>query len=73
MVIPEKLKLNRFKLTVIPRPRAYFSRFGSVSPVSSRYSGDESLPIIQSKIDSIVDIQRQIDEIQAKFRDEGEI
>lgn len=69
MNIPDKMKLNRFRPTVIPKGREYYARFGAVSVSSGRYSGDEMLPPVD-KISSLADIQRQIDEIQAKERPE---
>lgn len=69
MFIPDKMKLNRFRTTVIPKGRDYYARFGAVSASNGRYSGDEVLPPVD-KISALADIQRQIDEIQAKERPE---
>lgn len=63
------MKLNKFRAVAIPRPSEYFARFGAVTAAHSRYSGEELLPPVD-KVSSLADLQRQIDEIQAKERDE---
>lgn len=44
MVIPEKMKHNRFRIVTIPKNRKYFERFGFSPSPSSAFSGDEVLP-----------------------------
>ena len=53
MVIPEKLKLNKFKLVVMPRNADYFARFGSSTPSESVYGGDENPSRQESKLDQL--------------------
>lgn len=55
MNIPEKLKLNRFKVVNIPSNKDYFQRFGSRTMPETMYSGDEVVPLASRKIDQIVD------------------
>lgn len=58
MYIPEKLKLNKFRQVDIPANRDYFARYGMLEVPASKYSGDESMPVNESKIDSIIAGQR---------------
>lgn len=54
MYIPDKMKLNRFKLVRLPSNKDYFGRVGNQSTGSaSMYSGDETAIFEQSKIDQI--------------------
>lgn len=53
MNIPDKLKLNRFKVVNIPSNKDYFQRFGSRTMPESMYSGDEVAPVASRKIDQI--------------------
>lgn len=56
MYIPEALKkVNKFVDVAIPSNRSYFARLGEVSVPSSQFTGDEMMPLVQDKIDSIVD------------------
>lgn len=56
MYIPEALKkVNKFIDVAIPSNRSYFARLGEVSVPSSQFTGDEKMPLVQDKIDSIVD------------------
>lgn len=41
MYVPEKLKLNKFRLVSCPSPRLLAQRFGNVLPPASAYTGDE--------------------------------
>lgn len=41
MFVPEKLKLNKFRLVRLPKPVDYVGRFGLVPSPGSKYSGDE--------------------------------
>lgn len=60
MFVPEKLKLNRFKLVKIPSNRDYFGRVGLSSPGSpAQYTGDDLAVPPQSKIDQILDADKE--------------
>ena len=54
MFIPEELKVNKFVVTRIPSPSQYFARFGSFTPASAYYTGDEVHRDL-NKVDSIND------------------
>lgn len=54
MYIPEELKVNKFVVTRIPSPSQYFARFGSFTPASAYYTGDEVHRDL-NKVDSIND------------------
>lgn len=57
--IPEKLKLNRFKYTAIPKPSVILGRFGLQASPESMYSGEEIVKIGQSKTDIIAETDRE--------------
>lgn len=60
MLIPEKLKLNKFKLVKIPSNKDYFGRVGLQSPgTPSQYTGDKMGTPAQSKIDQILEADRE--------------
>lgn len=60
MLIPEKLKLNKFKLVKIPSNKDYFGRVGLQSAgTPSQYTGDEMATPTQSKIDQILEADRE--------------
>lgn len=54
MYVPEELKVNKFVVTRIPSPSQYFARFGSFTPASAYYTGDEVARNL-NKVDSIND------------------
>lgn len=54
MYVPEELKVNKFVVTRIPSPSQYFARFGSFTPASAYYTGDEVHRDL-NKVDSIND------------------
>jgi len=59
MYIPEKLKAeNKFIDVAIPSNRSLFSRLGEVAVNKELYSGDESVPLFESKSDSIDNYQK---------------
>lgn len=59
MYIPDKLKAeNRFIDVAIPSNRTLFSRLGEVGVNKDLYSGDETVPIFESKSDSIDNYQK---------------
>lgn len=74
MYVPEKLKLNRFKLVAIPKKMEYFQRFGAnAAPLPT--SGDEVAPHQERKIEQVRataedleawDKAKQAEESQAK-------
>lgn len=54
MYVPEKLKLNKFRLVRIPRNREYFGKFGKVNPSGSYADPDaDVIPTFQQKLDAI--------------------
>lgn len=55
MRINKKLKLNKFKYVRIPSNAEYFGRFGTSLVGKPQYTGDETIPFAERKIDSIAD------------------
>lgn len=55
MNIPEKLKLNRFKVVNLPSNKDLFARFGNRSVGENLYTGDEPAAVGSRKIDQIAD------------------
>lgn len=56
MYCPEELKINKYKHVRIPTNDQYFQRYGGVSPESAgTYTGEESIPMAQTKIDAIAE------------------
>lgn len=53
MYVPEKLKLNKFRVVQIPENRDYFSRFGFLKSPDSAYTGDNDAPHTMTKIEEI--------------------
>lgn len=74
MVVPQSLKLNRFKIVKIPNNRDIFSRYGKFTPGAQAYTGDESVNLNLDKIGSLVQADSDItSEIRAiKKRQEEE-
>lgn len=68
MLVPDKLKLNRFKEVKIPTNKDFFARvgLGSVGTAGS-YTGDDFAIPNQSKIDQIL----QADAEYSKFLSEN--
>lgn len=60
MVIPEKLKLNKFKLVTIPRNSKYVERFGYGITPDKAFSGDQEMPE-GNKTDILQQMSRQLD------------
>ena len=56
MFVPEKNKLNKFKLVKLPSPRDMFGRYGQFEMASSQYTGDEMADCGSRKIDQIADM-----------------
>lgn len=61
MVIPDKMRLNRFQAVRIPDNCTFFARFGIVQPLESQYSGDTNLLPLQSKLDSVINAQKVLE------------
>lgn len=57
MYVCEKLKLNKFRDVKIPANKDYFQRLGLTTTPTGEYSGDDSAPMPQTKIQSIEDIE----------------
>lgn len=63
MRIPDKLKLNKFRLVMIPSTRDIFARFGPREAPRAAFTGEDaeaSYP--QTKIDALHDAQMQLQE-----------
>lgn len=65
----EKMKVNAFKAVAIPRPCDYMKRFGASSAPANMYSGDERVPLPQSKVDMLADAEAY-DAMMQKVEDE---
>lgn len=61
MYIPEKMKLNKFRLCSIPRNRDYFVRYGFAAPGSNSFTGDELAPMPSNKIEQVASYVKFID------------
>ena len=60
MLIPEKLKLNKFKEVRIPTNKELFGRVGIQGlGVAEQYSGDQSAVLNTSKIDAIIEADNE--------------
>lgn len=57
MNIPDKLKLNKFKLVSIPRPSQIIGRLGFHEMTADSYKGEDAPPesMSQSKLDIIAE------------------
>jgi hypothetical protein len=67
MIVPKSLKLNRFRQVPIPRNRDYFGNRGSHSiPAKSMYSGDEVIPLANSKVRNLADTEKLIQKMEHK-------
>lgn len=56
MFVPEKNKLNKFKLVKLPRPCEMFGRYGQFESPDSQYTGDEVAVMSSRKIDTLADM-----------------
>lgn len=74
MVVPQSLKLNRFKIVKIPNNRDIFSRYGKFTPGSQAYTGDEAVNLNLDKIGGLMqadsDITSEISAIRKRQEDE---
>lgn len=66
MYVPEKLKLNRFRVVAVPSNREYFASFGGKLMDNNSYTGDKFAPTPMNKVESIVDYQQYAEEEAAK-------
>lgn len=57
MFVPEKNKLNKFKLVKLPKPADMFGRYGMFESPDHLYTGDEVAVSSSRKIDSIADME----------------
>lgn len=75
MVVPQSLKLNRFKIVKTISNRDLFSRYGKFTPGSQAYTGDETVPLNLDKIGGLMQADSEISsEIRAiNKRQEDEI
>lgn len=55
MLVPNKLKLNRYRFVSIPKNRDYFAKYGNFNTLQVNYTGDDVAPIGQSKLDQILE------------------
>lgn len=60
MYCNDKLKLNKFREVRIPSNSEYFSRYGNGDPSAGSFTGDESIPFAQRKIDSIAQADAEL-------------
>ena len=57
MYIPEKLKLNAFRVVALPEPSEMFARYGYLTPSSDVFTGeDELVPAGGRKTDVLADM-----------------
>lgn len=62
MFVPEKMKLNMFKLVHLPRPIEYVSRFGLINSPVQQYSGDDSSsPFRLNKTELLAQAESQLE------------
>lgn len=57
MITVDALKLNKFQQVSIPKPSELFARFGLTSKRGT-YSGDDKVPMGQSKVETIAEVQK---------------
>lgn len=62
MVIPDKMRLNRFQAVRIPNNCDFFARFGTSMPLDSQFSGDDELKPVQSKLDAIISTENLLEQ-----------
>lgn len=48
----QEMKVNKFRLVVVPKNRDYMSRFGSVTP-NGAFSGDDLAHLPGNKVDDL--------------------
>lgn len=74
MVVPESLKLNRFKIVKTISNRDLFSRYGKFTPGSQAYTGEEIVNLNLDKIGGLVqadyEINSEINAIRKRQEDE---
>lgn len=65
----EEMKVNKFKLVVIPKNRDYMSRYGSVTPTGA-FSGDETSHPSQNKVDDFEYYSRYAEKMARESKSE---
>lgn len=61
MFVPDKMKLNKFKLVHLPRPIEYVQRFGLINSPSVKYSGDDiSSPFRLNKTEQLAQAESML-------------
>lgn len=74
MVVPQSLKLNRFKIVKTISNRDLFSRYGKFTPGSQAFTGDETVPLNLDKIGGLMqadsEISSEIRAINKRHEDE---
>ena len=54
MYVPsEDMKINKFKVVAIPRPKEYMRRFGELRAPAGQYTGDELARSSMNKVDEL--------------------
>lgn len=54
MYVPsEDLKINKFKVVAIPRPKEYMRRFGELRAPAGQFTGDELAHASMNKVDEL--------------------
>lgn len=70
MYVPDKLKINQLRVVSIPRAHVIMDRLQGKVPTPAAYSGDESIPMAQNKLDGLRfaenDVMKQYDEYMQK-------
>lgn len=73
MYVPEKLKLNKFVKCSIPRASVIVNRLGGRVPTATDCSGDQTLPLYQTKLEELrsgqEELMRRFDELRQKESD----
>lgn len=72
MVIPEKMKLNKFRDCAIPSNREYFQRLGFVAPPEGSFTGDEKAPMPMNPVESAADYERYVEQMAAEAAEKTE-
>lgn len=69
MLVPDKLKLNKFKQVHIPRPSQIVGRLGLHEMKDNSFTGDIDMPLMVSKLDNLChglnEIAKSFDEFRA--------
>lgn len=60
MYVPEKLKINKLRVVSIPRAKTIMDRLQGRVPTPAAYSGDESMPMAQNKLDGLREAEHSV-------------